>query len=103
MATSQIPKSDWQNYFDQVSKRHREINVEIEVSSLKLGDQIVTRPVPFHGMSYDPKDGTFDVFAEGLEHLIHDPKAIYIEEDNLLLQSVEVLTDDDTRHIIRFH
>lgn len=102
MATNTLPKPNWKNYFDQASKRPEKTNVEIEVSSLKLGNQIVTRWTPLHGMSYAPIEDTFAIFVEGLEHMIHHPQAIYIEENDAKLQSMEIIGEEDTRHIFRF-
>jgi hypothetical protein len=37
------------------------------------------------GLVYDPKDDLVDVALEGLDHLIHNPRDIYIEQGNGLV------------------
>jgi hypothetical protein len=101
MSTVQLAKSEWQTYFDQASKEFEMKLAEIEVSSLSLGNQIESRWAPLHGVSYDSKNDVLAVFVEGMEHMISRPQTIFVEKDNTQFKSMEVLAEEDTRHIIR--
>jgi hypothetical protein len=100
MITEQLNKSEWQPYFDRVSKALAGEQAEIEVSSLELGNQIEARWVPLLGITYDPKSDVVEVLVEGLDHLIQHPQTVYIEH-NGGLHSMEVIDDSDTRQIVR--
>ena len=46
MAITQLDKSRWKDYFDRVSKALRSKLVELDVESLRLGDQIEVEWAP---------------------------------------------------------
>lgn len=101
MATVKLDKGVWQTYFDRVTKLVEGKQTEIEVMSLKLGDQIEAEWVPLLGMTYDPKNDLVEVLLEGLDHLIRHPRDIYVDEGPTGLTSMEVIDTDDVRQIIR--
>jgi hypothetical protein len=96
-----LEKSHWGIFFGRLAnalltgKR-----AEIEVASLKLGDQIEAEWLPLLGISYDPKDDILDIDLEGHDHQIRNPREIYVEAQGLELSSMEVVDADGTRHII---
>jgi len=53
--------------------------VEIEVASLDLGDQVQAKWLPLIGITYDPKDDVVEVALEGLDHMIHRPREMYMD------------------------
>ena len=95
-----LEKPQWSVYFDLISKALIGKRAEIEVASLKLGDQIEAEWLPFFGSSYDPKDDVIALALEGHDHLIHKPTEIFIEGEGLELSSLEVIDADDVRHIV---
>jgi hypothetical protein len=101
METIQLAKNDWQPYFDRVSKSLGSTQAEIEVNSHSLGDQIAARWSPLQGISYDPKDDILAVFMDGLEHMVHHPQSIFVEQDQTEFKSMDVLGEEDTHHIVR--
>lgn len=100
MATK-LDKSTWQKYFDTISKIVVGKQAEIEVASLRLGDQFEAEWVPFLGISYDPKDDELEVLLEGLDHLIPKPREIYVEGGPAALSSIEVLDNDGNQQIVK--
>ena len=86
--------------FDLISKALTGKRAEIEVASLKLGDQIEAEWLPFFGISYDPKDDVIALALEGHDHLIHKPREIYIEGEGLELSSLEVIDADGVHQIV---
>jgi len=96
-----LPRSQWQSYFDRMSKALGGKRAEIEVASLDLGDQIAAEWLPMVGITYDSRDDLLDVALEGTDHLIRRPKEILVEEGSDGLTSVAVIDQDDARQIIR--
>jgi hypothetical protein len=96
----QLEKSQWRVYFDRMSKALVGKRAEIEVASLKLGDQIEAEWLPLLGISYDPKDDIIEIALEGVDHLIPKPREVYVEENGLGLSSLEVIDAEGTHQII---
>ena len=96
----QLEKSQWRAYFGRMSKARVGKRAEIEVASLKLGDQIEAEWLPLLGISYDPKDDIIEIALEGVDHLIPKPREVYVEENGLELSSLEVIDAEGTHQII---
>jgi hypothetical protein len=95
-----LEKSQWRAYFDRMSKALVGKRAEIEVASLKLGDQIEAEWLPLIGITYDPKNDLIEVALEGVDHLIHKPREVWVEEQGLELSSLEVVDAEGTRQIV---
>ncbi len=103
MATRELSKSEWQSYFDNISKQLKATaQAEIEVASMNLGDQIEAEWVAFYGITYDPKDDLVEFVLEGLDHLIKQPSQIFVDENDDGLCSVEIVDSEEIKHIARF-
>jgi Family of unknown function (DUF5335) len=96
-----LERAGWRPFLDRVSKGIAGKQAEIEVASLDLGDQLEAEWVPLIGLVYDPKDDIVEVAVEGLDHLIHKPRELYVEEEGGELLSLEVIDEDGTRSIIK--
>lgn len=85
MTVQKLEKADWSPFFNHLSKTLAGSQVEIDVGSLALGGQVQANWVALIGLVYDPKDDLVEVALEGLDHLIHNPRDIYIEQGNGLV------------------
>jgi hypothetical protein len=102
MAISKLEKAAWQPYFDRVSKLLGGTKrAEVEVVALNLGDQIEAEWLPLTGIVYDPKDDLIEVLLEDLDHLIYRPRQVFIDQEAVLLKSVEVIDESGVRQIIK--
>lgn len=101
MALSKLEKPKWHAYFDHMSKVLDGKRVEIEVDALAIGSQIEAEWLPLLGITYDPKDDVVEVALEGLDHMIHKPRDVFVDQIAVDLSSVEVIDNDDFRHIIK--
>lgn len=101
MATAKLDRNQWQIYFDRMSKGLTGKRAEIEIASLDVGDQIEAEWLPLYGITYDPKSDITEIVLEGLDHLIHKPKDIYVETTALELSSVDVIDAEGRHHIVR--
>ena len=82
MTVQKLEKADWSPFFNHLSKTLSGSQAEIDVGSLALGGQVQANWVALIGLVYDPKDDLVEVALEGLDHLIHNPRDIYIEQGN---------------------
>ena len=96
-----VPKAEWGPFFDRMSKGLLGKLAEIEVASLDLGDQIEAEWLPMIGITYDSADDLLDVALDRVDHLIHHPREIVVEEAPEGLVSVAVVDADGTRQIVR--
>jgi hypothetical protein len=64
MATRTIPKAEWEQYFDRISKEMPAANVEMSVEGLDLGHQYLASRIPLEGITYDPASDTLTFFFE---------------------------------------
>lgn len=100
MTIAKLDKEVWHPYFDAMSKVLTGKRAEIEVDSLQLGSQIQAQWLPLLGIVYDPKSDIVEVALEGLDHMIHHPREVYVDIDVTGLTSVEVIDEDDERQVI---
>ena len=75
MAIRKLDKAKWQTYFDRVSDLLVGKRAEVEVASLKLGDQIEAEWLPLLGIVYDHKDDLIEIALEDVEHMIRAPNS----------------------------
>jgi len=100
--TREISKSDWQAFFDRVSAVLRGKVIEIEVDSLDLGAQVEATKLSLNGLTYDPRDDAFTIVTEAIEHVIHSPQSIFVADGEAGMQSIEILSTDGSKQIVRF-
>ncbi|HWB17841.1 MAG TPA: DUF5335 family protein [Vicinamibacterales bacterium] len=99
-----IPRHEWTSYFEQLSATLTGTRVEVEATSLDLGDQIVAEWLPLLGITYDAKDDLLDVALGGedhLTHLIRHPVRIDVTEEAHEVRGLAVSTPDGVQ-VLRF-
>ncbi len=96
-----LEKSQWRTYFDAMSKVLAGKRAEIEVASLRLGDQIEAEWKLLLGMTYDPKDDIIEVTLEDIDHLIPKPREVYADQEGPELSSLEIVDADGVRQIVK--
>ena len=102
MTARKLDKPHWSTFLNGVTRMLEGKQAEIEVASLRLGDQVEAEWLPLLGIAYDSKDDIVEVALEGLDHLIPSPREIYVDDDPLGLWTFEIVNADDAREIIRF-
>ena len=101
MTIRKLAKSEWNKYFDAMSRPLESRQAEIEVASLAVGDQVEADWLPLLGITYDPKDDILEVALEGVDHLIEKPREINVDDTGVELNSVEIVDADGDRQIVR--
>lgn len=100
MTVRQLPKGDRKAYSARVSKGLEGKRAQIEVAALPLGDQIATKWVPIFGITYDPKDDIIDIALDGLNHLVHQPRSLAVDEGVAGLSSLEIIDGEGKKQIV---
>ena len=101
MTTRKLDKKEWQTFFDGVTTMLEGKQAEIEVASLRLGDQVAAAWLPLIGIAYDPRDDLVEVALEGLGHLIAKPREIYVEDGAEGIVALEIVDADDVKRIVK--
>jgi hypothetical protein len=101
MTTRKLEKNQWRQFFDRATKMLEGKQAEIEVASLRLGDQIEAEWLPLLGIAYDPNDDIVEIALEGLDHLIPKPREVWIEDGPEGVAALEIVDADDVRQIVK--
>src|SRR4051812_44895171 len=96
----QIEKPEWQAYFDSVSETLAGTPAELEVASLGLANQLEAEWVELEGIAYDPSDDHIEFVLQDLDHLIEQPREIWVDETPSSLLGIEVVDAGGLRHIL---
>lgn len=102
MSTEKLERSEWEGYFDLLSKQLGPENAEVELATLKVGDRIALDSVSLIGLSYNPKDDVFELATAAADHRIQHPRAIYLDEGPDGIRRIEVIDADDIREVIEW-
>ena len=103
--TTQIPRAEWQSYFDKFTRQHLQDAlpdlVTLQVLSPRLGDQVYAQNARLIGLSFDPRSDTFDVMIDGADHLAFQPTEIWaLEGSSDVIAVFELVHADGTRELI---
>jgi hypothetical protein len=101
MALRRLDKTEWRVFCDRVSKALVGKRAEIEIASLALGSQVEAEWLPLLGIAYDPKDDIIEIALEGLDHMVHRPREMYVDLGPDGLTSLEVIDGYDIRQIVK--
>jgi hypothetical protein len=104
-ATKQLPRAEWKDYFERFTREFLSDDgpdvATIEVMSPTLGDQFEVSSARLLGLDYDPKEETFEVLVEDLDHLVFAPSEIWIlESEPGFVSTIEVVQTDGTKQLI---
>jgi len=100
MAARSLRRKEWQGYCDRIAKGLLGRQAEIKVIELPFGDHLATKWLPLLGITYDPKDDLLEIALEGLDHLIHHPREISVEDRVEGLAAMEIVDADQRRQIV---
>jgi len=98
MRAREIPKQEWKEYLDHVSKHMLAIIPEfttLEVLSADMGLQLETSRERLLGLTYDPKEDAVEFEFSGFVHRVLHPREIRVAETETgQLQSLKVLVEE---------
>jgi len=67
MATRNLDRSEWQSFFDGLSRLLEGKQADIRVESLAIGSQVAVKWLPLLGITYDPKDDLLEIALDGVD------------------------------------
>lgn len=101
MAIRKLDKSTWASALDVMSQIAVGKRAEIEIASAQLGTHIEAQWLPLLGITYDAKNDVVAVALDDLDHVVHAPREMYVDDNTLWLSSLEIIDNDGVEHIIK--
>jgi hypothetical protein len=102
MSNKKLQESEYEGYFNSLSKGMKDEAAEIEVMAVSIMDRELTDWIPFFGISYDPSEKTISIISEFIDHHIKNPTEITVQEGDKGVESIEINGGDGYTHRIKF-
>jgi hypothetical protein len=91
-------KFEWRAYCHPLSKDLANIRPEPVTARLVVNDNVVAEWVPLLGITYEPKKDLFEIMLQDLEHWIHRPQTLYVDEGPKGVAALEIIDAAGLRH-----
>jgi hypothetical protein len=101
MPTRKIDKAQWRDFLDAATQELVGAQAEVEVSGLSLGHQIEVKWLGLFGCNYDPRTDAIEIALDGVDHIIYEPRELWVDVSNKGLVTLEIVGSDETRQIVR--
>ena len=111
MSTQEIPREQWNNFFDSFSRQHEGWLASLELMSSDLGAQEEANELSFEGISLnsDKNESAAIVInlaktpADHVTHMIDHPKHVWLQRtEEGADASLEIESEDDAKTLLRF-
>jgi hypothetical protein len=102
MSWKKLEESEYEDYFDALSKGLKEEKAEIEVVAVGTMEEKQTGWISFFGISYDPPEKTVSIICEYIDHRIRQPRQISVHETGAGVDTVEIIGGDGYEHVLKF-
>lgn len=107
--TLNIPKDEWANFFDDLTKRRFEWKTNLEVINAEIGDQTLSDGLPLKGVTFEDKGGrqTIEILLgkdadRHQAHNIAEPeKVAFLPNDGDGGGILEIEESDGTKTLVR--
>jgi hypothetical protein len=105
-----VPRSEWFQFFDKFSRRHRGSATTVRVLSPRIGSQVEARDMPLEGIvSREDATGAISIHLgsapprSNIEHEIEEPRQVWVElSDGGAEKALEVESQDGTKTMLEF-
>jgi Family of unknown function (DUF5335) len=104
----EIPRGEWERFFEGFSRRHQGWLATVEVLREKLGAQTEARELPLQGIFSEHAGGRFTILLGGqpeehLAHAVENPRRLWVEvTEGGAEAAIEVESEDGTKTILEF-
>ena len=103
MAATQIDREAWAPFLETIEGSLVGKQAEIEVVSLRLGDQVQAEWIPLIGIAYDRKNHLIEIALDNLDHLVTSPRELFVDYGvGESIAALEIIEEDGTRQIVKF-
>ncbi len=101
MSWKKLEESEYETYFDALSKGLKDEIAEIEVMAVGIMDKEQTGWIPFYGISYDPPEKNISIISEYIDHRIKQPQKVSVHEGDEGVDSIEITGGDGYKHLLK--
>ena len=106
--TNEIPKKDWKQFFDDLSREKLDWQTKIEVMNNETGAQILTEGLALSGLTFEDEEGQERIevmVGSGTEnhqtHNIFEPEKVYFRRaDDRQIGTVEIEDASGTKTLV---
>ena len=100
MTLRKLDRSEWHAYCATLSKDVVNSRSETATASLVVNHQTVAQWVPLRGIAYEPKKDLFEVLLQDLDHWVHHPQTLYVDEGKRGVTRLEIFDARGLRHTL---
>lgn len=105
-----VPRSEWFQFFDEFSRRHRGRATTVHVLSPKIGSQVEARDMPLEGIvAGADATGPISIYLgsapprSNIEHEVQDPRQVWVERSKRGGEEVlDIESEDGTKTLVQF-
>ncbi len=106
--TNEIPKQEWKQFFDDLSREKLDWQTKIEVMNEETGAQILTEGLPLSGLTFEDREGKEAIeimVGSGTEHHqshnISEPSKVYFRHsDDKQVGTIEIEDGIGTKTLV---
>jgi hypothetical protein len=111
MPTQEIPRQEWNNFFDSFSRQHEGWLATLEIFGPEIGAQEEAHELPLEGVSIasgtnEPEAIAISIGKSPEAHLSHTivkPAHVWLEQtDEGANAALEIESEDETKTLLRF-
>src|SRR5262245_48485347 len=106
MATQEIPRNEWNSFFDIFSRQHEGWLATLEVFSSEFGAQEEAHELPIEGITIDTETVVITLGKAPEDHITHtisQPEHVWLEQANEGANAaLEIESKDDSKVLLRF-
>ena len=111
MPTREIPRQEWNSFFDSFSRQHEGWLAPLEILAANVGAQEEARELPLAGVSLSSGGDETDAISidlgtkpdEHVSHAISEPTAVWLEQtEEGANAALEIEVADGTKTLLRF-
>jgi len=110
--TRVVPKQEWHDFLEQLTKDHERDRVTIEVVGEEFGDQFEGTALPLDNIEYDHKDDVMVVAVADrsgdspvvLRHFVRNPEKMFFEPElGHGVWALDLISRDGSQTIVTSH
>ncbi len=111
MPTQEIPRQEWNKFFDSFSRQHQGWLATLEIFGAEIGAQQEAHELPLEGVSIasgtnEPEAIAISIGKSPENHLSHTivkPARVWLEQtDEGANAALEIESEDETKTLLRF-
>jgi hypothetical protein len=103
MAIRRLERTEWSGFCMHATRFFTGKHAELEVAAVDIGAQVEARRMAFLGIACDPHRHTIAIVLDGLDHLVREPRELYVDHRPEGLASLEIIDGEGRQQIVILH